>query len=264
MTFQSWEDPPPDMDRQQPRFRPLGPEPDPEPEFEPEPEPRRLTRGALIWGVAIACVLGLGLGVIAKPELIGRGPEPAAMQPRPATAEGQIDIVMAAPPPEPPVPASPPLETMSPDLVEAASRPPTAAPPRTSPPPPASRPAPTRPVRDASQSAIDANVRVPEPVRPPEPVRLARPSFDCRRASTQAEDMVCADPALAAADRQLERAFQRALRAGAPYDELRGEQDDWLEIREDAARRSPRAVASVYDQRIEELNALADEAGRRW
>ncbi|MES2894820.1 MAG: lysozyme inhibitor LprI family protein [Pseudomonadota bacterium] len=251
MSFQSWEDPPLTMGREQPPPSP--------PDFEPEPEPRRLSRNVLIWGVAVACVLGLGLGLIARPDLIGRGPEPAPMQPRPATSEGQIEVVVADPPPAPPIVERPPLETMSPELIQATPKaaPPSMTLPRLPQPRPAPAPDPAE-VPDALQSAIDASVRAPAPAQG------ARPSFDCRRARSQAEEMICSDPALAAADRQLARAFQRALRAGAPYDELRGEQDDWLEIREDAARRSPRAVASVYDQRIEELNALADEAGRRW
>jgi len=72
--------------------------------------------------------------------------------------------------------------------------------------------------------------------------------------------MVCADPALASADRQMARAYQRALRAGAAPGELRQEQRDWMAIREDAARQSPRALAQIYDQRIQELNQIADRA----
>jgi hypothetical protein len=40
---------------------------------------------------------------------------------------------------------------------------------------------------------------------------------------------------------------------------VREEQRDWLTIREDAARRSPRAVANVYEQRIDELNRIAED-----
>ena len=50
------------------------------------------------------------------------------------------------------------------------------------------------------------------------------------------------------------------MRSGAaPADQLRQDQRDWLDIREDAARRSPRAVMNLYEQRINELNDLADE-----
>ena len=76
--------------------------------------------------------------------------------------------------------------------------------------------------------------------------------------------MVCSDPALAAADRHLARAFQRAVRLGVPYDLLQAEQNNWMMAREEAARRSPRAVAGVYDQRIEQLNAMARGEGPDW
>uniref|UniRef100_UPI0035AE25B3 lysozyme inhibitor LprI family protein n=1 Tax=Phenylobacterium sp. TaxID=1871053 RepID=UPI0035AE25B3 len=66
------------------------------------------------------------------------------------------------------------------------------------------------------------------------------------------------DPELAAADRRLARAYNRAVASGVPARALRAEQDDWLSIRDDAARRSPDAVASVYEQRIRELNDLAE------
>lgn len=236
MTFDPWEDAPLTLERN-----------------EPPPPPRpKLGRSAVIGGVAAACVLGLGLGLAAKPELIGRGPEPAPMQPRPATAVGQIDVVMAEPPPAPPIPERPPLETMSPELIAAAPKPPP-------PPEPEPQPQPEpSPPPSALDSAVDADVRAPDPIR------TTRPSFDCRRARSLAEDMVCSEPVLAAADRQLARAYQRALRLGVPYGLLRDEQDAWLEAREDAAHRSPRALAAIYDQRIEELNAMADAAGRPW
>lgn len=216
----------------------------------PRPRPR-LGGKALAGGVAIACVLGLGLGLAARPDLIGRAEKPSPMQPRAATAEGQIDIVMADPPPAPPVRRSVPLETMSPDLIQASPKP-----------PPLSVADPDEPRQAPSRAAPEAGVNAS--VRAPDPIGVVRPSFDCRRARSPAEEMVCADPDLAAADRRLARAFQRALRAGTPYDLLRAEQDDWLEIREDAARRSTRAVAAVYGQRIAELDAMADDARRDW
>ena len=81
---------------------------------------------------------------------------------------------------------------------------------------------------------------------------------DCAAPGSLAEEMICADPGLAAADRQMARAFRRALRSGAPYHDLRAEQRDFMALREDAALRSPRALARLYDQRIEDLNAIAD------
>ncbi|WP_374534206.1 hypothetical protein, partial [Phenylobacterium sp.] len=88
--------------------------------------------------------------------------------------------------------------------------------------------------------------------------RAAIPTVDCAAPRSLADEMTCADPALAAADRQMARAFRRAVRAGAPYGELRAEQNDFMAMREDAALRSPRALARLYDQRIDDLNAIAD------
>jgi uncharacterized protein YecT (DUF1311 family) len=81
----------------------------------------------------------------------------------------------------------------------------------------------------------------------------------CQAVHGRAAQMVCADPELSAADRELNQAYRRALRSGVPPEQLRADQRDWLAIREDAARRSPRAVASIYEQRIDELNQIADD-----
>ena len=48
------------------------------------------------------------------------------------------------------------------------------------------------------------------------------------------------------------------------FDLLQAEQNNWMAIREEAARRSPRAVAALYDQRIEQLNAMARGPGPDW
>jgi uncharacterized protein len=69
--------------------------------------------------------------------------------------------------------------------------------------------------------------------------------------------MVCSDPDLAAQDREMARAYRRALAAGVSPAALRADQRDWLSIREDAARHSRRAVADIYRQRIDELNGIA-------
>jgi uncharacterized protein len=72
--------------------------------------------------------------------------------------------------------------------------------------------------------------------------------------------MVCRDPGLAAMDRSMKQAYAAAVAAGAPTDELAADQEDWLEVREEAATYSRRAVADIYRQRIDELDAMA---GRR-
>lgn len=93
-------------------------------------------------------------------------------------------------------------------------------------------------------------------------VEPARPSFDCRDAPTLAREMVCSDRELAAMDRRMKQAYSAALAAGAPENELAADQADWLDIREEAAHRSRRSVANIYNQRIEELRAAADRPWR--
>jgi len=112
-----------------------------------------------------------------------------------------------------------------------------------------------------SQVSSNASVSLPEPlapVAPPAPARI-RPSFDCGGGLTRAQQVVCGDPRLAAADRRMSRAYAEALAVGGSGEELAAEQSDWLEIREDAARYSNRAVLNIYEQRTRELEALADE-----
>lgn len=211
--------------------------------------PRRLGGKALLAGVAGACVLGLGLGLAAQPQLITDIVAPA-MQPRAQTDRPQMDIVMGEPEPDAPLPPRPPLETMD-------------APPVFDPPGVAEAPEPPIPFEPppAPIAAIPPHAPMASIARPaPEPpMATRRQRFDCRDAGSLAEELVCADAVLSAVDRQMSRAYDRALRSGAPREALQAEQQDWLASREDAALRSPRALARLYDQRIDELNAIADE-----
>jgi uncharacterized protein YecT (DUF1311 family) len=221
---------------------------------DPLPPPRRRSGGkALLAGVALAAVLGIGLGLAARPQLIPDLAARAPMQPAApaATPERQLDIAIAELPPAVPPPPAPPLETLPPDMTEP---PPDLAPlPPEPPPAPIPRPAPAPP--RAPQAAW-----APEAPAAQDPTWGERPSFDCRNAASLAEEMVCTDAVLAAADRHMARAYRRAERSGAPIEALREDQDDWLAYREEAALRSPRAVAAAYDRRIGELEAIA--AGR--
>lgn len=132
-------------------------------------------------------------------------------------------------------------------------------------------PAPRAPAEPAAAPEPELKVERAEP-RTPElavtgvPASVAtmdRPRRDpCAGAPSPAAEMVCRDPDLAAADRRMRRAYDAAVAAGAPEDMLAFEQADWREIREMAARRSPRAVASIYRQRTDELWRMADEGWR--
>jgi len=196
-------------------------------------------------GIAGALALGLIGGIWARPDLA----QPQASTPmRAVTEEGdaapaRIDIELNAVPPPQAVKPAGRLNVLSPELARRASDSPSATP----------AAAPSHLVQ-APPRLVD--LETPAPLAAP-PVA----TDPCQAVRGRAAHMVCADPDLAAADRELHRAYRRALRSGVPPEQLRDEQDDWLAIREDAARRSPRAVASIYEQRIHELDRIADEDG---
>lgn len=243
--------------------RPEPPRPPPR-QFEPDeyrlpPKPRDaarrgVSRNVLLGGVAAALGLGLLFGVVAKPdfgEAPPREPMQAVTPAAPSAASPSVPIEVAAATPQP---AAPPptgkLEVLPPELAKAAqARAPVAAPRRPTPVIEAPAPAP------AARDIAPVPPRIAVAAAPPRPV--VQPSFNCRYAASRSERMVCGDAELARLDQRLDRAFERAVASGIPYRELRAEQDDWLAIREDAARRSPDAVESIYRQRIGELEDLA-------
>jgi uncharacterized protein YecT (DUF1311 family) len=221
----------------------------------------------MIGGVATALALGVVFGFWARPELIGskpsNAPAPPSATPAAAAPPGaadrppaQVPIAVNPPAPQPAPRAAGRLETLPPEMAAAAR-----AHIRSD----ADDDAAAHPLRagGASQSA-PAPAAAPQVAAqgPPEaaaPPRL-RASFDCASAQPGAEQIVCSDPELAAADRQLARAYRRALRSGVDPVDLRREQQDWVAIREDAASRSRRALAQVYDQRIRDLEQIAADS----
>lgn len=231
-------------------------------QFEPHeyrlPQPRRgVSRGMLLGGVGVALGLGLLFGVFAKPDFGADGRDRGPMQPVTRTAEDTVStpvpVEVAAVAPTPPPKSAGKLDVLPPDLARAAEANASIAAARAPAPRPQPRPAPTL---EAPAPAPREIAPAPRFAEAPAPA-MARPSFDCRYAGTRAERMVCGDAELARLDRQLDRAFDRAVSSGIPYRALRAEQDDWLSIREQAARRSPEAVESIYRQRIAELDDLS-------
>jgi uncharacterized protein YecT (DUF1311 family) len=109
---------------------------------------------------------------------------------------------------------------------------------------------------------------VVEPAYRAHTVQVApQPRSGLMRVSTQrcasrdpGEALVCADPSLGAADRQLTRAYQGARAAGVPDAQLQRQQQRWIAARSAAAREAPWAVHDVYLARIAELNGLAKDA----
>ena len=105
-----------------------------------------------------------------------------------------------------------------------------------------------------------APVAEPVPPAPPRPQPAARPSFDCSRARTSGERMVCADPGLASLDRTMAGEYARAMASASPSQQglLRQTRDRFLAYRD----RCPNAacVAGAYNDRMREIRDIA--AGR--
>jgi hypothetical protein len=102
--------------------------------------------------------------------------------------------------------------------------------------------------------------RPPIDALPPRSPALMKVSTPRCASRDPGEALVCADPSLGAADRQLARAYQGARAAGVPDAQLQRQQQRWLAARAAAAREAPWAVRDVYLARIAELNGLAHDA----
>ncbi|MFT3914124.1 MAG: lysozyme inhibitor LprI family protein [Anaeromyxobacteraceae bacterium] len=84
----------------------------------------------------------------------------------------------------------------------------------------------------------------------------AGPSFDCARASTKVERLVCRTPALAALDLELADTYRTALRASpSARRSLQRSQGVWLEERDRVCGEDDvRCLGNLYDRRIAELS----------
>jgi uncharacterized protein YecT (DUF1311 family) len=178
----------------------------------------RLARSVIVASMAAALGISVGFGALALRNLRDQQARDLA-----AAESLVVPVEIAAPQPSPaPPPAAAPLDVLPPEAAPAAA------------------PAATAPVRPAAA-----------------PAPRADPDFDCRRPNSQSERLVCGDAELARLDRNMNRAFDAAVAAGAPYESLRQDQDNWLAVREDAARNEPDGVAGMYRQRIAELRDIA-------
>ena len=80
------------------------------------------------------------------------------------------------------------------------------------------------------------------------------PSFDCAKATSPVERLVCSDPALGAADRDLAAAYARVSRKSRDGAGLRDDQRAWLARRDACGDRS--CLADSYRRRAAELARL--------
>lgn len=142
-----------------------------------------------------------------------------------------------------------PLPPASPEVQIAEQ---TAAPPP-APPAAAPRPAPSPP---AAAKELPRRA-APEPDRP-RPAQ-ARPSFNCRYASTRTERMVCSDERLAARDRSMASLYYSAVANADPETRrvLRRSRNQFLARRESCD--GPDCVAASYEDRIDEIERIVSE-----
>lgn len=100
----------------------------------------------------------------------------------------------------------------------------------------------------------DPEIVDPTPAAPP-PRAGVSPSFDCAKAASRVERMICSDDELAVLDRELSRSF-RELRAVAGEDraELEADQRNWRVAERDACGDID-CIASVTRERVALLNA---------
>ncbi len=179
------------------------------------------------------------------------GSEAAAMA---AARPMNVQVAQVAPMPIPSV-GTDKLEVLPRDTGDrpALVRAPT--PPRVA---PATTPGPAPPAKAEPPPGQDAAATAPAPSGPTPTARRA--SYDCADAPSPARAMVCRDAGLARMDQRMKQAYAEALAAGVPEEELAAEQEDWMSIREEAARYSRRSVANIYRQRIEELEWMSERS----
>lgn len=78
------------------------------------------------------------------------------------------------------------------------------------------------------------------------------PSFDCQRASTGAERLICSNRELAVADVRMAQAYREVISAGADRESLRRKQSDWRRYVRDACADAS-CMLAAYARRQQEL-----------
>lgn len=81
------------------------------------------------------------------------------------------------------------------------------------------------------------------------------PSFDCRRARTQVEHMICANQDLSAADRRMVELYKEAMAATTDKRAFKREQDNWRSLQRDTCR-DVACVREAYAKRTEGMEVL--------
>ena len=93
-------------------------------------------------------------------------------------------------------------------------------------------------------------------------ITQAAPSFDCNKAATQVENMICDHPKIAQLDSDLADAYRTALR-DSPWasanKRIRAEQREWIAQRNRC--RTPRCLRRIYHRRISVLFSEVEGTG---
>ena len=84
--------------------------------------------------------------------------------------------------------------------------------------------------------------------------------FDCTKARTRAEKMICADPRLSELDGKLTSLFKKNLEAADDARDMRSAQQAWIKTRD--ACRDAGCLTRVYTDRIAALDKQATETAR--
>lgn len=118
-----------------------------------------------------------------------------------------------------------------------------------------------RPVPEPMEPGLDELAPLPEPGAPalPPPTASAppaSPSFDCSRARSRGEKMVCSDPRLAELDRAMAAEYQRAMAAASPQQagQLRQTRDRFLAFRDTCVDAG--CVQQTYQGRMREIRDI--------
>jgi uncharacterized protein YecT (DUF1311 family) len=108
---------------------------------------------------------------------------------------------------------------------------------------------PSAPASRATEPGVSREQAVPQPA--PVVTVPIRASFDCAKASNDAERLICADRELAALDVRMADLYQLGLNSVADSNEFTGEQKVWLSRRDACTDRQCLVVS--YDDRIKDL-----------
>lgn len=109
-----------------------------------------------------------------------------------------------------------------------------------------------QPVAQQPLENIEA-VSEAEPAQTPAAAISWAPSFDCSKASSGSERLICSSKELSAADVELMQAYRAARNASAEKKVLQDEQNEWRKTVRDACHDVP-CMLGAYEQRIAELN----------